>query len=279
MGIKLIAFDLDGTFLDPKKNIHPDNIKALEAAAAKDVVIVPATGRIVGGVPPQIRELPFVRYYVTANGAFVYDALEDKAVARAEIPLEEALSLLRYEDGLGIPYDCYQDGWGYMSAGMKACAGDFVPDPGILNLVLSLRTEVPELKEYLRRKGESVQKLQLYFTDMQERERQFETLPGMFPDMAFTTSVPFNIEINSSAATKGQGLAALCRLLDIKPEEVLAFGDDRNDADMIRFAGVGVAMENAIEELRAAADWVTASNAGAGVARGIEHFVLGSGSE
>ena len=162
---------------------------------------------------------------------------------------------------------------------MKARAGDFVPDPGILNLVLSLRTEVPELKEYLRRKGESVQKLQLYFTDMQERARQLEVLPGMFPGMAFTTSVPFNIEVNSSAATKGQGLAALCSLLGIRPEEVLAFGDDRNDADMIRFAGVGVAMENAIEELRAAADWVTASNAGAGVARGIEHFVLGSGSE
>ena len=139
MGIKLIAFDLDGTFLDSKKNIPPDNIRALEEAAAKGVVIVPATGRIVGGVPQQIRELPFIRYYVTANGAFVYDALEDKAVARAEIPLEEALSLLRYEDGLGIPYDCYQDGWGYMSAGMQARARDFVPDPGILELVLTLR--------------------------------------------------------------------------------------------------------------------------------------------
>ena len=262
MGIKLIAFDLDGTFLDPKKNIPPDNIRALEEAAAKGVVIVPATGRIVGGVPQQIRELLFIRYYVTANGAFVYDALEDKAVARAEIPLEEALSLLRYEDGLGIPYDCYQDGWGYMSAGMQARARDFVPDPGILELVL-------------RQKGGSVQKLQFYFTDMQERARQLEELPGMFPSMAFTTSVPFNIEVNSSAATKGQGLAALCRRLDIRPEEVLAFGDDRNDADMIRFAGIGVAMENAIEELRAAADWVAVSNAEAGVARGIERFVLG----
>lgn len=275
MSIKLIAFDLDGTFLDPKKNIHPDNIKALEAAAEKGVVIVPATGRIVGGVPQQIRELPFIRYYVTVNGAFVYDAVEDKAVARAEIPLEDALSLLRYEDSLGISYDCYQDGWGYMSADMYDRAGEYVTDPGILKLVLTLRTKVPELKEYLRQKGESVQKLQLYFTDMQERARQFETLPGMFPDMAFTTSVPFNIEINSSAATKGQGLAALCKLLGIKAEEVLAFGDDRNDADMIRFAGVGVAMENAIEELRADADWVTASNAEAGVARGIERFVLG----
>lgn len=275
MSIKLIAFDLDGTFLDPKKNIHPDNIKALKAAAEKGVVIVPATGRIVGGVPQQIRELPFIRYYVTVNGAFVYDAVEDKAVARAEIPLEDALSLLRYEDSLGISYDCYQDGWGYMSADMYDRAGEYVTDPGILKLVLTLRTKVPELKEYLRQKGESVQKLQLYFTDMQERARQFETLPGMFPDMAFTTSVPFNIEINSSAATKGQGLAALCGLLGIKAEEVLAFGDDRNDADMIRFAGVGVAMENAIEELRAAADWVTASNSEAGVARGIERFVLG----
>ena len=275
MSIKLIAFDLDGTFLDPKKNIHPDNIKALKAAAERGVVIVPATGRIVGGVPQQIRELPFIRYYVTVNGAFVYDALEDKAVARAEIPLEDAIRLLRYEDSLGISYDCYQDGWGYMSADMYDRAGEYVTDPGILKLVLTLRTKVPELKEYLRKKGESVQKLQLYFTDMQERARQFETLPEMFPDMAFTTSVPFNIEINSSAATKGQGLAALCKLLGIKAEEVLAFGDDRNDADMIRFAGVGVAMENAIEELRAAADWVTASNSEAGVARGIERFVLG----
>ena len=93
MGIKLIAFDLDGTFLDPKKNIPPDNIRALEEAAAKGVIIVPATGRIVGGVPQQIRELPFIRYYVTANGAFVYDALEDKAVARAEIPLEGVVSV------------------------------------------------------------------------------------------------------------------------------------------------------------------------------------------
>ena len=275
MSIKLIAFDLDGTFLDPKKDIHPDNIRALKAAAEKGAVIVPATGRIVGGVPQQIRELPFVRYYVTVNGAFVYDAQEDKAVARAEIPLEDALRLLRYEDSLGISYDCYQDGWGYMSADMYDRAGEFVADPGILKLVLTLRTKVPELKEYLRQKGESVQKLQLYFTDMQERARQFEALPELFPGMAFTTSVPFNIEVNSSAATKGQGLAALCRLLRIKPEEVLAFGDDRNDADMIRFAGVGVAMENAIEELRAAADWVTASNAEAGVARGIERFVLG----
>ena len=179
MGIKLIAFDLDGTFLDPKKNIPPDNIRALEEAAAKGVVIVPATGRIVGGVPQQIRELPFVRYYVTANGAFVYDAVEDKAVARAEIPLEDALSLLRYEDSLGISYDCYQDGWGYMSADMYDRAGEYVTDPGILKLVLTLRTKVPELKEYLRQKGESVQKLQLYFTDMQERARQFEMLPGM----------------------------------------------------------------------------------------------------
>ena len=275
MSIKLIAFDLDGTFLDPKKNIHPDNIRALKAAAEKGAVIVPATGRIVGGVPQQIRELPFVRYYVTVNGAFVYDAQEDKAVARAEIPLEDALRLLRYEDSLGISYDCYQDGWGYMSADMYDRAGEFVADPGILKLVLTLRTKVPELKEYLHQKGESVQKLQLYFTDMQERARQFEALPELFPGMAFTTSVPFNIEVNSSAATKGQGLAALCRLLGIKPEEVLAFGDDRNDADMIRFAGVGVAMENAIEELRAAADWVTASNSEAGVARGIERFVLG----
>ena len=139
-----------------------------------------------------------------------------------------------------------------------------------------LRTQIAAAEERCAQLEEESKK---QMESLENMQKQLEELPGMFPGMAFTTSVPFNIEVNSSAATKGQGLAALCRRLDIRPEEVLAFGDDRNDADMIRFAGIGVAMENAIEELRAAADWVAVSNAEAGVARGIEHFVLGSGSE
>ena len=88
MSVKLIAFDLDGTFLDDKKNILPENIAALEKAAEKGVHIVPATGRIYKGIPEALRELPFMRWFITANGSYIYDAAEDRAAAKAEISAE-----------------------------------------------------------------------------------------------------------------------------------------------------------------------------------------------
>ena len=266
MSVKLIAFDLDGTFLDDKKNILPENIAALEKAAEKGVHIVPATGRIYKGIPEALRELPFMRWYITANGSYIYDAVEDRAAARAEIPAEQAVAFYEYADTLGVLYDCYQDNWGYMTEEMQRRAPEFVQDRGILDLVLRLRTPVPELRAYLREKGEPLQKLQLYFTDQALRRRLLRELPERWPALAFTTSLPVNIEINSAAANKGHALECLCAMLGIDPAETLAFGDGSNDISMLRAAGCGVATANAFEEVKAAADRVTGTNNEAGVA-------------
>ena len=66
---ELSSFDLDGTFLDDNKNIPPENLRAIEEAAARGVHIVPATGRTYTGLPETLRSIPFIRYYITANGA------------------------------------------------------------------------------------------------------------------------------------------------------------------------------------------------------------------
>ena len=274
MSIKLIAFDLDGTFLDDKKNIPPENLRALEAAAAKGVYIVPATGRIYKGIPEAIRGLPFMRWYITVNGSYVYDAVEDHAAARAEIPLERAIEFYEYCDTLGLLYDCYQDNWGFMGEEMLAEASRVIPDPGIRKLIVTLRTPVPELKQYLREKGENLQKLQLYFTDMELRARMLRELPARFPDMSVSSSVPFNIEINAKTATKGHALETLCGLLGLDRSESMALGDGTNDLDMLVRAGVGVAMANADPKLLDAADYVTGSNNDAGFAKAIEKYVL-----
>ena len=88
-----------------------------------------------------------------------------------------------------------------------------------------------------------------------------------------TSSVPFNIEINSARATKGRALESLCALLGIDPADTLAFGDGTNDVSLLRAAGCGVAMANASAEVRAAADRVTLSNNESGVAAVIEEFL------
>ena len=274
MSVKLICFDLDGTFLDEKKNIPPENMAALEAAAKRGAHIVPATGRIYKGIPEELRTAGFARYFITANGAYVYDAKEDRAAVRAEISAERAVEFYEYADTLGILYDCYQDNWGYMTAPMLAEAAEKIPDPDIRKLIVNLRTPVPELKAYLREKGTGVQKLQLYFDDMELRARELQALPERFPDLRFSTSVPFNIEINTANATKGHALLSLCELLGIDPAESMALGDGTNDLSMIQKAGVGVAMANADPIVRESADYVTASCNEAGFAKAVEKFAL-----
>lgn len=274
MRYKLIAFDLDGTFLDNEKNIPPRNMTAMLGASLRGLHIVPATGRIYAGIPQALKSAPFARYFVTVNGAYVYDAAEDKAVYRAEIPPEDALRFYEYMDTLPVLYDCYQDNFGFMTEAMLERAAEFMPDKGILRLIRSLREGVPELKKMIREKGEPLQKLQVYFKDTRERDRQLEILPSMFPGLLFSSSVSNNIEVNSGAAGKANGLAALCRCLGITMEDVAAFGDSTNDTDMLRAAGLGAAMGNALDPVKRAADLITADNTNAGVADVIEKYVL-----
>ena len=273
MKYKLIAFDLDGTLLDGKKNIPPENMAALKAAAEQGIQLVPATGRIYAGLPQPLKDLPFLRWCITVNGAYVYDALEEKAVYREDIPMELALRVIDYMEENHLFYDCYKDNWGYMDRRFYEQAVDFMPDKGILDLLVRLRTPVESLRATIQDSGTGVQKLQAYFTDLEERARQLRLLPERFPELAVTSSVKNNIELNLASANKGTALEALCRHLGIAMEETIAFGDGTNDLTMLRAAGLGVAMGNAVPEVKAAADRVTDDNEHAGVAKVINEIL------
>ena len=272
MSRKLIAFDLDGTLLDDEKRIPPENLRALEAAAARGWVPVPATGRIVRGIPEPVKALPGLRYFIVSNGAGVYDAAEDRLLYRGDVPLELALRCYEYMDTLPVIYDCYQNESGWMTRSMyEACAPYFPTEPHMLEIVKRLRVPVDDLKETLRQRGEPLQKLQMFFKpeDLDERERQLRRIPELFPELVATTSVSNNIEINSVNAGKDKALLALAAHLGIPREDTVAFGDGTNDLAMLRAAGLGVAMANADPKVKAAADEITGSNNDAGVARGI----------
>ena len=274
MNIKLVCFDLDGTFLDEQKNIPERNIIALEKAAEQGVYIVPATGRTYPGIPEAIRKLPFVRYCITANGACIYDAQEDKVLSLATIPLPLAMRFYDYADTLPVVYDCYKQSGGYANLSMWPLYEKYIPDAHLRKHVMEMRKPVENLKAYLLESGEGLLKMQMFFVDMEERQRQLDILPGLFPELAFSSSIPGNIEVNILDGTKGHAILKLCDILGLDREQSLAIGDGSNDRDMLIRAGLGIAMENASEELKLVADHVTGHCNDAGVAQAIEKFVL-----
>ena len=275
--IRLIALDLDGTLLNSDKELTERNRAALAAAAEAGVEIVPATGRFYRGMPAVIRELPFVRYAVTINGAQVLDVRTGETLYAAEIPTEEALSFLSYLDTLPVIYDCYAGGGGYMTDAMQRRAADYISNARSLDMVLRLRSPVPELKAYLAENRLSPQKIQLFTRDIPLRDALVGELAERYPRLAVTTSLPNNIEINSMDADKGKALLGLAERLGVDRAQTAAFGDALNDLTMLRAAGTGVAMGNAHPALKEAADAVTADCDHDGVAEYIEHAILKKG--
>ena len=272
MAIRIILLDLDGTLLTHDKQLSPGNRAALERAVAMGIWIVPSTGRFYQGMPAVVRELPFVRYAVTINGAQVYDGKEDAVLHRAEIAPAAAERVFDRLDALPVIYDCFLDGWGYMDARHYAQIDRFIADPRVNRMVKDLRRPVEDFRAFIRRENRPLQKIQMFFRDLDRRREALEVLPRDLPDMAVTSSIPNNIEINDKAATKGEALRFLCRHLGVDVRDAMAFGDGSNDMSMIRAAGIGVAMANADPALRAAADYVTDTNDADGVARAIEKF-------
>lgn len=280
MTIKMIATDMDGTFLDDEKKVPPQNREALRRCADLGIEIVPATGRTVTGIPDALKELPGVRYAITTNGAVVVDLKENREISACRIPVETAVQVLRLarESGDDIMYDAYIDGAGISMNCFLDHLMKYVKTEGLAELVRKTRRVVPDTILYVEEQGKPVDKINMFFTDMEARERMRAAL-GTVDGIMVTSAISNNLEINAAGADKGGALLRLAAYLHIDREEVMAFGDGENDLSMIRSAGMGIAMANGIEEARAAADYVTGTNNQGGVAEAIGKFVLSAASD
>ena len=225
-------------------------------------------------MPEAIRALPYLRYAITINGAQVIDIRRDEVIYRAELPAGQAVDIMRSLDALPVIYDCYQDNWGWMTRDMWERCGDYVPDAHYFKMVRELRTPVDDLKRTLIERGKGVQKIQFFTWDMPLRERLLAELEDQFENIAVSTSVRNNVEINNANANKGAALMSLAKYMGIDPSETAAFGDGLNDLSMIEAAGAGIAMENAHPDVKSRANFLTTSCDADGVAVGIEKYCL-----
>ena len=272
--IRIIALDLDGTLLNSNKELTERNYRALEAAAAKGIQIVPTTGRFYDGMPQMIRELPFVNYAITINGAHVHNVHTGEVLYRAEIPWQQAVDLMRFLDTLPVVYDCFMDDSAFMTAALKEKIDQCTDDPHYRKMVRQLRESVPELKAFITERGQDVQKSQFFTMDQALRQQMLAEIPQRFPGLITSSALLHNVEINNHRANKGAAVLALAEHLGCGAEHVMAFGDGLNDLTMIEAAGMGVVMDNGADELKRCADYITDDCDHDGVAAAIEKFCL-----
>lgn len=259
--IRLIALDLDGTLLDPTDAISPGNRAAVSRALAAGVRVVFVTGRGAHDPLRFARELGLTDPLICAHGAITLDVETGRELRHIAINAQYAEPIIAFAQKEDLDCAVYADGRFHRRVGRPRYMHDMVAPTWVD--VPSLEPLARSAPTFIRFFGqESVAKVRDEFVDFPVHFKLESWMD--FEELAIT----------SLDATKERALSELCKDLGVKPAEVMAVGDSRNDLPMLLWSGVGVAMANALDEVLKYAPYVTASNTEDGVARAIERFVL-----
>ncbi len=273
MNIRLIAMDLDGTALQADRcSFSPRLNQALNAAFEKDVAIVPVTGRQFALLPPAVRQNPvWSSLVVLCNGGQIRELKTGKCLYAWNIPPAALTQLHALAQRLNIPLEFSREGRLHLTQDSYDAQLDVEALRFHVHTILEKSGVIVPSLLPLCSAGD-IEKAQLPYIPPQLREDVENALKDI--DVSAVWSSGSSMEITHSAATKGEAIAQLSRLLEIPPENILALGDSGNDETMLRRAGLGIAMGNAPDFVKAAADAVTETNLNDGAAIAIEQYVL-----
>ena len=270
--IRLVASDLDGTLLNKNKEITPRLFEALEKLDELGIYFVPSTGRPFGTVPKAIKELPFLKYVITSNGATIYDATEQKNIIENYLTPEAVDAVIEVAKELPIITEYFIEGKAFIAKAVYDDLSPFDLTESHEFYIKNSRTPVEDFWNEMKRNNAVLENINLVFKDMELRKEIWDRLKalGLASVTAATTK---NIEITSLYATKAQALEKLCEVLGFNKENVLAMGDGDNDMPMIQFAGIGVAMANGEEHIKQAADIIADDCNDFGAAKILEQII------
>ncbi len=265
---KLVAIDIDGTLLNDNKELTKETKRAINVATKLGVKVVITTGRIIQSVKELIEELGLEgeeEYVIANNGCTIYNTKDYSLV------YEKSLK----DKNLKEVYKKYK---------RKETVIEVHTLNGILTEDISEHehqiNRYPDMevlqKDFQKDKIEDQKLVKIL---VKGDERYIEELTKVVPrelheKYAVVRSLDHLLEFMYKGSSKAKGLEGLGEILGIKREEIIAIGDGINDLEMIEYAGLGVAMGNAKEEVKKVANFITKSNEENGVAYTIEKFIL-----
>lgn len=257
---KMIALDVDGTLLHSDGSLSRKNLTAIKNGDAGGLYLVINSGRTFYELPEQVRGCGCFSYFIYSNGAGIADR-SGQILSATYIDREVSEKILQLLFTCDVMVEIYRHGRPYTDRKNlnEQVWTDFGVESTYRPVLRETRRGVADLRAFYLEEPESVEMIHVFFRDPTERLACFDRI-GKLPGVKITTSMKNNMEIFSAHADKGEALSRLALLLGVRREEIIAVGDSRNDIPMIRFAGDGVAVGNACDELRQTADRIVCTN-------------------
>ena len=270
--IRLIAMDVDGTLLNSRKQLTETTVQALEQAAAAGLQLVIATGRMNTELAALRGQLPMVRYVISCTGAEVLDLHSGETLSRDPLSAEELRMLYGRLSGLDVMHQVFSehDGKIHNSEADVARLAHFTT-PALEPQIRSTHVLERDLDAFVANYRGSVNKMHMFFANAEEKAEGLRRLTGL--PYVILSSEANDLEIMAPGVDKGRGLRQLAQKLGIRQEETAAIGDGDNDAAMLRWAGLGIAMGNASAAARGAADLETADCDHEGLANAVAEIL------
>jgi len=239
---KLLITDMDGTLLDSSAKISKENKDAINRFIEGGGLFTVATGRMEKSVKRFFPELPLNVPAILYNGAAIYDFKKEKVLWQTTLPLDAIDPIIRViEKFPGMGVQIYHGGNIYFARQNEYTTAHMEREK--LRPIIAEPAEIP-------RPWRKV----LFAWDPEKLKVVEESLTGCGNLFRYTYSEPFFLEILNRNTSKGNALKVLTEMLGISKSSVIAMGDNLNDIEMIEQASIGIAVENAHEALKVAAD-------------------------
>ncbi|MGB2080048.1 MAG: Cof-type HAD-IIB family hydrolase [Vibrio sp.] len=265
---KLIAIDMDGTLLDPNGEITTENKHAIEQAQSQGVHVVLASGRPIDGMQAALNTLALntdQNYVISYNGALVQNVATKKVIHQSLLTHEQVLALASRARELELDFHAFSSELGLITPKMNPWTQHECDINNISVEVMDLH-KLDHSHLYLKA---------MIVGEEAALDAAIEVLDNeVGTELNMVRTASFFLEFMPLNISKWTGIEALLGHLDIQPGAVMALGDQGNDHEMIKNAGLGVAMKNATLATQKIADVITESNANSGVGRAIEKYVL-----
>ncbi len=265
---KCVAIDVDGTLVNDDKKLTQRTIDSIKMAIQKDIKIVVSSARSFYRLKDYLEQLQLIKnnqYTICFNGAIIIENKNEEVMLSNNFDTEEIWELISLANKFKTSIFLYS---------MNNVFVEKVP-----RIIENSKNFKNVKLDLLKFEGINFDKDKIYkilFVDDYDKvtEIKKKISKEFLQKYEITSSIPECIEFVKKGITKSKSLQFICEKCNIEKSEVIAIGDADNDLEMINFAGLGVAMENATDSLKEKADYITNSNNDDGVANVIEKYIL-----